>query len=85
MVRTALLLDDFLKRHRTAEGHPECPERLDAIGSSLAPLQNVVVLSSRRAGLDEIGLCHDPRYVEEVLAPHCVWRRRFVGRRRERL
>ena len=67
MVRTALLLDDFLKRHRTAEGHPECPERLDAIGSSLARLQNVVVLSSRRAGLDEIGLCHDPRYVEEVL------------------
>ncbi len=67
MVRTALLLDDFLKRHRTAEGHPECPERLDAIGSSLAPLQNVVVLSSRRATLDEIGLCHDPRYVEEVL------------------
>ncbi|HET9523487.1 MAG TPA: histone deacetylase [Terrimicrobiaceae bacterium] len=67
MVRTALLLDDFLKRHRTAEGHPECPGRLDAIGSSLAPLQNVVVLSSRRATLDEIGLCHDPRYVEEVL------------------
>jgi acetoin utilization deacetylase AcuC-like enzyme len=67
MAKTALLLDDLLTHHRTAPGHPECPERLAAIRTALEPLDAPVILSSRRAEFEEITLCHDPRYVENVL------------------
>jgi acetoin utilization deacetylase AcuC-like enzyme len=67
MVQTALLLDDYFKRHRTAYGHPECPERIDVIREALNSPEKVFVLSSRRAELDQITLCHDPHYVEDVL------------------
>jgi acetoin utilization deacetylase AcuC-like enzyme len=67
MVRTALLLDDYFLRHRTAYGHPERPERLPAIRKALDPLESVSMISSRRANLDQIASCHDPRYIEEVL------------------
>ena len=67
MARTALLLDDFFMRHRTEYGHPECPERLAVIRKALDPLEDLVVLRSRKADLEEIALCHDPRYVENVL------------------
>ena len=44
MVRTALLLDDYFLRHRTASGHPERPERLPAIRKALDPLENVSII-----------------------------------------
>jgi len=67
MARTALLLDDFLMHHRTADGHPECPERLIVIRKALDSFEDVLVLPSRRAELSEIALCHEPGYVEYVL------------------
>jgi acetoin utilization deacetylase AcuC-like enzyme len=67
MARTALLLDDIFMNHRTQYGHPECPERLAAIRQALDSLKDLVVLRSRKAELDEIALCHDPRYIEDVL------------------
>jgi acetoin utilization deacetylase AcuC-like enzyme len=67
MTRTALLLDDLLMHHRTENGHPECPERLAVIRKALDPFKDLVVLRSRKAGLDEIALCHAPQYVENVL------------------
>ena len=53
MVRTALLLDDYFLRHRTASGHPECPEQFPR-SKALYPLVNVSIISSRRANLDDI-------------------------------
>jgi acetoin utilization deacetylase AcuC-like enzyme len=67
MARTALRLDDLLTHHRTAPGHPECPERLTVVRTALEPLNAPLILPSRRAELDGITLCHDPRYVESVL------------------
>ena len=67
MTRTALLFDDLMMRHRTESGHPERPERLAVIREALDPLKDLVVIRSRKARLDEIALCHDPRYVENVL------------------
>jgi acetoin utilization deacetylase AcuC-like enzyme len=67
MARTALLLDDLLMNHRTEDGHPECPERLAAIRKALDPFKDLIVMRSRKASLDEIALCHDPQYVENVL------------------
>ncbi len=66
---TALLLDDLYKRHLTEPGHPECPKRIAVIAEALEPLlaRDVARIPPRRAGLDEIALCHDPRYVEHVL------------------
>jgi acetoin utilization deacetylase AcuC-like enzyme len=67
MAHTALLFDDFLTHHRPAAGHPERPERLLAIRKALEPLEDLVVLPSRRAELSEITLGHEPHYVESVL------------------
>lgn len=67
MAGTALVLDDLLTHHRTAPGHPECPERLIAIRKSLESLTPALVLPSSRAEMSDITLCHDPRYVENVL------------------
>ena len=67
MAKTALLLDDLLIHHRTAPGHPECPERLAAVRAALDPLNAPLVLSSRRATVEDVALCHDPRYIETTL------------------
>jgi acetoin utilization deacetylase AcuC-like enzyme len=67
MVNTALLLDDYLMRHHTAYGHPERPERLAVIKDALNSLENISVFRSRRADPEQIALCHDPGYIEDVL------------------
>jgi acetoin utilization deacetylase AcuC-like enzyme len=68
MSPTALLLDDYLMRHVTEPGHPECRERLLAIRQALDPFKDVVLLPARRAEFAEVTLCHDPSYVEAVLS-----------------
>lgn len=67
MARTALLFDDLFMHHRTEHGHPERPERLAVIRKALDPLEDLVILPSRKADFDEIALCHDSRYVESIL------------------
>src|SRR5690349_20816991 len=57
MARTALLLDDLLTHHRTAPGHPECPERLAAVRAALEPLNAPLIQPSRKAQMAEITLC----------------------------
>lgn len=68
MSQTALLLDDYLTRHVTELGHPECPERLVVIRKALEGFTDVVLVPSRRADLTEVSLCHHPSYVEGVLS-----------------
>ena len=68
MSQTALLLDDYLTRHITEFGHPECPERLVVIRKGLEALKDVVVIPCRRADLAEVSLCHELSYVEGVLS-----------------
>ncbi|MFZ0712490.1 MAG: histone deacetylase [Terrimicrobiaceae bacterium] len=67
MARTALLLDDLFLHHHTEVGHPECPERLTVIRDALDSLEGLTAISPRKARFEEITLCHDPRYVEDVL------------------
>lgn len=67
MAQTALILDDLLTHHRTADGHPECPERLTAVRRALDPLDIPLVLPTSRAEISSVTLCHDPRYVETTL------------------
>lgn len=67
MSGTALLLDDLLTHHKTAEGHPECPERIAVIRQALNHGEGFQPVAARRAEMSEITLCHDPVYVESVL------------------
>lgn len=67
MLGTALLLDDLLTHHKTAEGHPECPERLSVVRQALNNGEGFHAVAARRAEMSEITLCHDPAYVEAVL------------------
>jgi len=67
MAQTALVLDDLLTHHRTAFGHPECPERLTVVRRALEPLGIPLILPTSRAEISSITLCHDPRYVEKTL------------------
>jgi acetoin utilization deacetylase AcuC-like enzyme len=68
MSQTALLLDDYLTRHVTELGHPECPQRLVVIRKALESFADVVLLPSRRADLAEVSLCHRLPYIEGVLS-----------------
>ncbi|HLJ16509.1 MAG TPA: histone deacetylase [Bryobacteraceae bacterium] len=65
--RTALLLDPIYKRHRTGPGHPECPERYDAITSALERVglvEPAIRLSPRLASEDELAASHTRPYIE---------------------
>ncbi len=67
MARTALLLDDLLTHHQTADGHPESPERLRVIRKALGDIPGTVPIAARRASESDAALCHDPRYIDNVL------------------
>src|SRR5580692_11082936 len=60
---TALLLDPVFKEHAPGTGHPECPERYDAVTAALSPLGDLPRIPSRDATVDEIALCHSRRYI----------------------
>lgn len=68
MAQTALLLDDQVLRHETAWGHPECPERYEAIKKALDGTKEAIPLKTRPATAEEIALCHDRAYLESTLA-----------------
>ncbi len=64
---TALLLDPVFKQHLTGHGHPERPERYDAVTQALelaklpAKMKRV---TARAATDDEIAACHTREYIE---------------------
>ena len=68
-VRLGILLDSIYKQHDTGSGHPERPERYDAVRAALE--KSGLALESekiepRRAETEEVALCHDPKYVALV-------------------
>ena len=82
MSRTALLLDDIYQHHETGPSHPECPERLAAISTALQPLLDsgkLDRLAATPGKMDDIRLCHDTRYVEEVLQKIANGARELAG------
>jgi acetoin utilization deacetylase AcuC-like enzyme len=60
---TALLLDPVFKEHAPGSGHPECPERYDAVTAALSDLADLPRIALRDATVDEISLCHSRRYI----------------------
>jgi acetoin utilization deacetylase AcuC-like enzyme len=66
---TALLADPACKEHDTGPGHPERPERFDAVVHAIERTglwESLTRLDSRVATEDEIALCHSRDYIHDV-------------------
>ena len=66
---TALLLDKIYKQHLTGPGHPERPERYDALTAGLEReglVRDARRIAPRRANEDEIAICHTRDYISLV-------------------
>jgi acetoin utilization deacetylase AcuC-like enzyme len=71
MPRVGLYDDPLFREHDSGPGHPERPERLDAIRAGLraAGLERELrLLAPRAAGLDELARVHAGAHVERVAA-----------------
>lgn len=67
--KTALISHPDFKRHDTGAGHPECPERLDAVLAGFrkhAAWDSLIQLPFERVHNDDLLRCHDGDYVESV-------------------
>jgi acetoin utilization deacetylase AcuC-like enzyme len=68
-MKTGLACDPVCREHRPGWGHPESPERLDAVLrgiSEAAPAGALEPLAARAATDDELALCHTRGYIEWV-------------------
>jgi acetoin utilization deacetylase AcuC-like enzyme len=66
---TALLADPIYLRHKLAPGHPERPERYEAVISALEAAgltAQMLRIPPRAATPDELSLCHTPAYIRLV-------------------
>jgi acetoin utilization deacetylase AcuC-like enzyme len=66
---TALVFDAIFKQHAPGPGHPERPERYDAIGAALEReglIKDLDRIAIRPATEDEIAACHTREYIEIV-------------------
>jgi acetoin utilization deacetylase AcuC-like enzyme len=68
--RVVIVANQLLfKRHWTGEGHPEAPQRVEAIEQALREanlMDQNNTLSPRQATFEEIGLCHSKAYQQEL-------------------
>jgi acetoin utilization deacetylase AcuC-like enzyme len=69
MSKTGLVCDAVFERHKTGHGHPERPQRLQAISKTLAErdlTSSCIRIEPVPAGLQVVGRNHDPRYLERI-------------------
>lgn len=67
--RSALLLDPVYGQHDPGAGHPEAPERYDAVTQALNQTgltKSLGRIESRSATEDEIAACHSSAYIKTV-------------------
>jgi len=65
---TALVLDSVFKEHLTGDGHPERPDRYDAVAAALAHAGHDALpkLPTRNATDEDLLRCHTKPYIEIV-------------------
>lgn len=66
---TGLMMDAVSKKHETGSGHPERPERFDAVASALTEgghAEAMKRIESREATDDEVLACHTASYLKMV-------------------
>ena len=64
---TAILADPIYKEHWTGEGHPERPQRFDAVLHALeraGAIKDALRIPARPATEDELALCHGRKYID---------------------
>ena len=69
MSKTGFYTSDRCHLHEMGEGHPECPQRLDAIADRLLISGLEVALEAREAPMareQDLLLAHDPQLIEEL-------------------
>jgi acetoin utilization deacetylase AcuC-like enzyme len=67
MMKTGLVAEPFCKAHDTGLGHPERPERFDAVMDALEDAglrKHLVRIESRDATREELLLCHTSDYLD---------------------
>jgi acetoin utilization deacetylase AcuC-like enzyme len=67
--KTGLVYDPVYKEHVPGFGHPECPDRLDAVRDGIeaaVPKERLVTVEPRDATATELELCHTREYIERV-------------------
>jgi len=68
-LHTGLVADPICKLHEPGWGHPECPDRYDAIFDALCRtglIDHLRKIPCRPASEDELALCHSPEYIQLV-------------------
>ena len=68
-IRTALLIDPVFKLHDTGPGHPERPERYDALTRAFdraGLTKSLLHVATRSATEDEVALVHTRPYIQTV-------------------
>jgi acetoin utilization deacetylase AcuC-like enzyme len=71
MHKTGYFTHPDCRRHDMGRGHPECPQRLDAIEDRMLASRLLDVVERREAPLastEILELAHDPRHVASILA-----------------
>jgi acetoin utilization deacetylase AcuC-like enzyme len=66
---TALLADPVYKQHDPGGGHPERPERYDAVAQALTQagfMKSLARIEPRAASEEEIAACHSHAYIQKV-------------------
>ncbi|MBM3738979.1 MAG: histone deacetylase [Acidobacteria bacterium] len=69
MAETHLLLDPVFKQHLTGNGHPERPDRYDAVTKALEATglaKRLPAVPLRTASREELALCHTGPYLDTV-------------------
>ncbi len=79
MSETGLVLDERYMEHDTGEGHPERPQRIEVLLSSIGDGPELRRVSPRAASADEITLIHDGRHFDAVAGTRGVARGSFDG------
>ena len=70
-MRCAYITHDACRRHEMGEGHPECPERLDAISDYLLShglMDFLEPCEAPAATVEQLCRAHTSRYVHEIIA-----------------
>jgi acetoin utilization deacetylase AcuC-like enzyme len=68
-LHTGLVADPIFKLHDPGWGHPECPDRFDAVYEALSrggTIDHLQQIPARPATAAELALCHTPDYIELV-------------------
>src|SRR6266550_4479954 len=65
--RVGYVYDAAMTLHENSSGHPECPERIQAIYKCLLNkglINNMIAVKSREATYDELRLAHNKAYLD---------------------